>query len=324
VVRLWDLVADETPQIGQLVGGVHGLTFSPDGSRLAALGGLGGISVWTLVGDEEPLSLLPAEFEPPIRWGMDGGKIAAQLCDSPRRCGLVVHELDTEKRLLATPLGPPLRSFGLSEGGRFALAIRLGNPEAVQLFDLQSGEELAPPWPEERRPNRVVGFHFASDATSVRLAAHDGGRLALWHWAPHDELLTMLDEVEVTEVIPDVHGRALLLRGRDGDDLWVLDEPLRRPIGPLPERVEHFELSDDHGLALVVSENEATLIHVASGVRRTISGIEAPFAWLGLSAFAVAEERQRIRLREDPTPSEPRRFLQWLARTTDAESDDFE
>ena len=324
VVRLWDLAADETPQIGQLVGGVHALTFSPDGTRLAALGGLGGISVWTLGGDGEPLGLRPAEFEPPIRWGVDGSRIAAQLCDSPRRCGLVVHDLDAQERLLATPLGAPLRSFGVSEGGRYGLAIRQGNPDTVQLFDLQGGEELVPPWPDEGRPSRVVGFRFASSATYVRLAAHDGGRLSLWHWAPHDDLLTMLDEVEASEVIPDVRERALLLRGRDGDDLWVLDEPLRRPIGPLPERVDHFELSDDHGLALVVSEGEAMLIHVASGVRRTVSGIDAPFAWLGQSAFAVAEERQRIRLRQDPTPSEPRRFLEWLGRATDAVADDFE
>jgi WD40 repeat protein/predicted Ser/Thr protein kinase len=323
VVRLWDVASDETPQIGQLVGGVHALMFSPDGTRLAALGGLGGISVWTLGEDAEPESLVPAAFELPIQWHADGTRIAAQLCDSPRRCGLVVHDLDAHERLLATQLGAPLRSFGLSEGGRWALAVRASSPDSVELFDLQTGEQHSPPWAEEHVPSQVVAHRFSSDATSVRLAARDGDRLALWHWSPTEELLALLDEVEVDSVIADPAGTALLLRGVEGDEVWVLDEPLRRPIGPLPETIDHFELASDRSLALVVSKGRATVIHLATGIRRTVAGIEEPFVWRGLSAFAMAEERQLVRLRSDPTPDDPDAFLAWLDRITDAVVDDY-
>jgi hypothetical protein len=201
--------------------------------------------------------------------------------------------------------------------------VRMGSPDAVELFDLQTGEQHGPPWVEDEAPTQIIAHRFSSDATSLRLAARDGDRLALWHWSPTEELLALLDEVAVDAVIADPGGTALLLRGGEGDEVWVLDEPLRRPIGPQPERIDHFELSQDRSLALVVSEGRATVIHVATGVRRTVAGIEAPFVWRGLSAFALAEDRQLVRLRNDPTPDDPRAFLAWLDRITDAVVDDY-
>ncbi len=318
IVRIWRSDSDDEESKGQLIGGVHELSFAPGGRRLAALGGLGGITVWDLDGDAGPLSLLPASFESPIGWSDDGSRLIAQNCEGPRRCGLVVHALDTHERLLSTDLGEPIQSFALSEAALHAVMVRRSRPAKLQLFDLRDGELRTPPWPANEAPAEIVAHAFTDNASALRLVGRDEGRLRLWHWIPDSDLLAVLDEVEVEAVFPEPAGRSLLLRTADGDELWSVDEALRRPVGALPSLIRRFELSVDREVLMVEGEGNAVIVHVPTGIRRTIDDIEAPYAWRGLSGFAMGRDGSVV-MRDDPSPADETAFLRWLDALTDTE-----
>lgn len=317
LVRLWTATGKERDALGQLIGGVHELSFSPGGDRLAALGGLGGITVWNVDGEQAPLSLQPASFESPITWSSDGTRLIAQNCEGPRRCGLVVHALDTDERLLSTLLGHRIERFALSEGSRFAALVRSSKPADVEVFELSTGTSWKPPWPETNIPAEIVGIAFTDNARALRLVSRDGDSIRLWHWEPQTEIVTELDEVETDAVYDLIDGSALLLRMPDGGELWMVDEFLRHPIGVLPNIVERFELSPERDVLLVESTTGVELIHVPTGIRHTVDDIEPPYAWRGLSAFAIGRPRA-VMLRDDPTPNEGLAFARWLDTLTDA------
>ncbi|MBV1859647.1 MAG: protein kinase, partial [Nannocystaceae bacterium] len=317
LVRLWTATGEERDALGQLIGGVHELSFSPGGDRLAALGGLGGITVWDVDGERAPLSLQPASFESPIAWSSDGTRLIAQNCEGPRRCWLVVHGLDTDQRLLSTPLGHRIERFALSEGSRFAALVRSSKPADVEVFELSTGESWRPAWPENDHPAEIIGLAFAENARVLRLVSRDGESIRLWHWEPRTQIVTELDEVETDAVYALTDGSALLLRMPDGGELWMVDEFLRHPVGLLPNIVERFQLSPERDVLLVESTVGVDLIHVATGIRHTVDDIEPPYAWLGLSAFAIGRPRA-VMLRDDPTPSGREDFARWLDMLTDA------
>lgn len=317
LVRLWTATGEERDALGQLIGGVHELSFSPGGGRLAALGGLGGITVWDLGEDADPLSLQPASFESPIGWSSDGTRLVAQNCEGPHRCGLVVHGLDEDTRLLSTRLGHRIERFTLSDGSGFAGLVRGAKPADVEVFDLGTGESVAPQWPEGDRPAEVLGIAFIDNASALRLVSRDGDTIRLWHWEPSTQLVTELDTVVTDAVYDAPDGGALLLRMPQGGELWLVDEVLRHPVGPLPNVVERFVLSPDRDVLLVESDQGVDVIHIPTGVRHSVDDIEPPYAWRGLSGFAIGKPRAVV-LRDDPTPSEPEAFKAWLDTLTDA------
>ncbi len=318
LVRLWTATGEERDAMGQLIGGVHELSFSPGGDRLAALGGLGGITVWELEGDEDPISLLPASFESPIGWSSDGSRLIAQNCEGPHRCGLVVHGLDDDGRLLSTILGNRIERFALSEGSGFAVMVRSAAKADVQLFDLGTEQELRPPWPETDVPKEILGLAFLDNARTVRLVSRDGTQIRLWHWEPTTELLTELDSLQTEALYGLTDGSAVLLRTPDGGELWMVDEVLRHPVGPLPAVVDRFALSAQRDVLLVESSGRVDLIHVPTGIRHSVDDVEPPYAWRGLSGFAIGRPRAVV-LRDDPTPADAEAFGTWLDTLTDAE-----
>ncbi len=318
LVRLWTATGEGRDALGQLIGGVHELSFSPGGDRLAALGGLGGITVWEVDAKGGPLSLQPASFESPIAWSSDGTRLIAQNCEGPRRCGLVVHALDTDERLLSTLLGHRIERFALSEGSSFAALVRSSKPADVEVFELSTGVSWRPPWPEGEFPAEIVGLAFTNNARVLRLVSRDGDSIRLWHWEPQTQIVTELDAVKTDAVYGLPDGSALLLRMPEGGELWMVDEFLRHPVGMLPNIVERFELSPERDVLLVESSGGVELIHVATGVRHSVDDIEPPYAWRGLSAFAIGRPRA-VMLRDDPTPSEREAFSQWLDTLTDVE-----
>ena len=318
LVRLWTATGEERDAVGQLIGGVHELSFSPGGNRLAALGGLGGITVWDLEREGDPLSLQPASFESPIAWSSDGTRLVAQNCEGPHRCGLVVHGLDEDRRLLSTPLGHRIERFSLSDGSGFAVLVRGSKPADVQLFDLGTGESVEPPWPEGDVPAEVLGVAFIDNASALRLVSRDEDEIRLWHWEPGAQLVTELDTVVTDAVYDTPDGSALLLRMPEGGELWMVDEVLRHPVGPLPNVVERFVLSPERDVLLVESDQGIDVIHVPTGVRHSVDDIEPPYAWRGLSGFAIGRPRA-VLLRDDPTPADPAAFATWLDSLTDVE-----
>ena len=318
LVRLWTATGEDRDALGQLMGGVHELSFSPGGGRLAALGGLGGITVWDLEGEAQPMALQPASFESPIGWSSDGTRLVAQNCEGPHRCGLVVHGLDDDQRLLSTILGHRIERFALSEGSSFAVLVRGSKPAGVEVFDLATGESFAPPWPEGDEPADIVGMAFVDNARALRLVSRDGTTIRLWYWEPSSELLTELDALESEAVYALPDGSALLLRTPEGAELWMVDEVLRHPLGVLSGIVERFALSPDRDALLVEYETGVDVIHVPTGIRHAVDDIEPPYAWRGLSGFAIGRPRA-VMLRDDPTPSDPKDFAAWLDTLTDAE-----
>jgi len=317
LVRLWTATGEERDSVGQLMGGVHELSFSPRGGRLAALGGLGGITVWDLEGDRAPLSLQPASFESPIAWSSDGSRLIAQNCEGPHRCGLVVHGLEDDARLLSTPLGHRIERFALSEGSGFAVLVRGSKPADVEVFDLSTGASHQPPWPEGETPAEVVGMAFVDNARALRLVSRDDDQIRLWYWEPAGQLVTELDTLRSDAVYALPDGSALLMRMAEGAELWMVDEVLRRPLGSLPNLVQRFVLSPDRDVVLVEFETGVQVIHVATGIRHAVDDIEPPYAWRGLSGFAIGRPRA-VLLRDDPTPDEPAAFAEWLDTLTDA------
>ncbi|MEM6291201.1 MAG: serine/threonine-protein kinase [Myxococcota bacterium] len=318
LVRLWSEAGEDRDSLGQLIGGVHELSFSPQGRWLAALGGLGGITVWDLAGGGTPISLLPASFERPIGWSNDGTRLIAQNCEGPSRCALMVHALDDDERLLSTVLGNRIERFALSEASLYAVMVRSATQADVELFDVQTGESQRPPWPVEDVPSSVVGLAFTDSARALRLVSSDDGLLRLWHWEPEGELLTVLDELTVDAVYAQPQGASMLLRTEEGGgELWTVGEALRRPVGPLPGVVRTFELSADREVLLIESDASVVIVHVPTGIRRELSDIESPYAWRGLSSFALGRAGSVV-LRDDPSPNEPTAFIAWLDTLTDA------
>ncbi|MCR9159928.1 MAG: WD40 repeat domain-containing serine/threonine protein kinase [Nannocystaceae bacterium] len=318
LVRLWTATGEERDAMGQLMGGVHELSFSPGGERLAALGGLGGITVWDLEGDRAPMALQPASFESPIGWSSDGTRLIAQNCEGPHRCGLVVHGLEDDQRLLSTVLGHRIERFALSEGSGFAVFVRGSKPAGVEVFDLSTGNAFRPPWPEGAEPSEVVGMAFVDNARALRLVSRDDEQIRLWYWEPASAIVTQLDTLESDAVhaLPD--GSAILMRTPEGSELWMVDEVLRYPVGTMPNVVERFVLSADRDVMLVESEGGVDVVHVPTGIRHAVNDIEPPYAWRGLSGFALGQPRAVV-LRDDPTPSDPEAFADWLDTLTDVE-----
>ncbi len=318
LVRLWTATGEERDAIGQLIGGVHELSFSPGGERLAALGGLGGVTVWNLERDEDPISLLPASFESPIGWSSDGSRLIAQNCEGPHRCSLVVHGVQDDERILSTLLGNRIERFALSEGSGFAVMVRSAAQADVELFDLTTAGLLRPPWADTDVPKEILGLAFLDSARTVRLVSRDGSTVRLWHWEPATGLLVELDSLETDALYGLTDGSAVLLRTPEGGELWMLNEVLSHPVGPLPTVVDRFMLSPDRDVLLVESSGKVDLIHIATGVRNSVDGVRPPYAWRGLSGFAIGRPRSVV-LRDDPTPASAHGFDTWLDTLTDAE-----
>lgn len=318
LVRLWTATGEERDAMGQLMGGVHELSFSPGGERLAALGGLGGITVWDLDGDRAPMALQPASFESPIGWSSDGTRLIAQNCEGPHRCGLVVHGLENDERLLSTVLGHRIERFALSEGSGFAVLVRGNKPAEVEVFDLSTGASFEPPWPEGEEPAEIVGMAFVDNARALRLVSRDDERIRLWYWEPANAIVTQLDTLESEAVYALPDGSAMLMRTPEGSELWMVDEVLRHPIGAMPNVVERFVMSPDRDVMLIESEGGVDIVHVPTGIRHAVDDIEPPYAWRGLSGFALGQPRAVV-LRDDPTPSKPEAFADWLDTLTDVE-----
>ena len=229
-----------------------------------------------------------------------------------------MHALDTDDRLLSTVLGPRIESFALSSAAQRALMVRSGDIPDVQQFVLGESSIRTLVWPGAEPPNEVVAHAFVDNATAVRLVTRDETRIRLWHWVPDTDLLSVLDEFEAEALYPDAMHRMVLSRGSDGGELWFLDEALRRPIGGLPKVVHRFEVSADRDTLMIEGDDGAVLVHVPTGIRRTLDGIRSPYAWRGASSFAIGQAGG-VELRSDPTPDAPEPFLLWLDSITDAQ-----
>jgi hypothetical protein len=319
-VRVWELPGLQVQELGSLLGGVRALSFSPRGRRLAAVGGTAGMTVWTLDGSAEPRTLSPASsLSGPLHWSADGDVLAAQLCDSPRRCALVVHDIDDQERPLSTTLGVPFRTIELSADGTQAVAVRAGQYDVVSHFDIRDESRSRPPWQGEEAPRRFIGHAFTDDGTGLRLAGRDGDRFSLWHWDLIDDVVVLLDERQVVDAIANDAANVVLARTGEGDEIWPLLEPLPKPIAALPEGVTRFELSLSGDELLAETTSGLVLLHIATGIQRNLGDPGGAFAWLGGSGRATTESRSWVRIHVDPTPDDPQAFLAWLQELTDVD-----
>jgi hypothetical protein len=250
---------------------------------------------------------------------MDEEILAAQICDSPRMCALVVHDIGQGERPISSTLGVPFRTIDLASDGGLVLGVRAGQYDVISVFDVRDGTRRGPPWTEGQAPRRFLAHAFSEDGTSVRIAGRDGDRLSLWHWDLLDDVVVRIDERPVVDVLPDATARTLLVRRAEGDELWPLFAPLPIPIASLPEGIVRFETSADHGELLVHTDDRIVLVHVATGLARDMPRSTGPFAWLGSAGRAAAESRSWVRIRPDPTPSDPRAFMAWLDGITDVD-----
>jgi WD40 repeat protein len=320
-VLVWDTASDEEQRVGRLFGGVHELSFSPDGQRLAAIGSLGGVTVWSFEDGEDPITLsAETVVEPPLRWSSDGRRLLAQGCDAPDRCAVMVHAIADGRSLVSRIFGRRLRSLAVSPGGSWIIAVRIGPPDALVLYDVRDGLPASTPI-FDPQPEEIVAHAFSPLGHGARLVTRNGDALRLWHWDLAAASATLLEQRPVVEAIPDRFATALLVRDRQDDHLWVIDEPLLRPMARLPEDVEWIRLSRDRSYLLVGAPTTAILVHLGSGVRRVFEQVTAPIAWSGGSTLADVQNGSWIRQRIDPTPADPDAFMAWLRDVTDARVD---
>jgi WD40 repeat protein len=167
-IRLWNPVTGrEVRTLEGHIGSIHGLSFHPDGTRLASAGADGSVRIWniatgetSLVRQGEPRALFCVAFSP------DGTKLVAAGADRTIRCwevttGRLIHELPGHTNWIMGVAFSP-------DGSRLASA---GADQSVRIWDPLSGRELL----SLRGPrDRVHGVAFSHDGAGLAAASADG------------------------------------------------------------------------------------------------------------------------------------------------------
>jgi WD40 repeat protein/DNA-binding SARP family transcriptional activator len=167
----------EAPPVGNMVAGIPGVAFSPDGKLLASAGADGQAILWDAETGERVLAL---QVHPHgigvtrVAWSPDGTRLAAASDWSPEGDPLISVWDPASGQQLYTLTGLPNRAWALAfspDGSRLATGFGAG---FVKVYDAATGEEsLSLP----HHGGRILVVAFSPDGTLLATGGQDPPQL---------------------------------------------------------------------------------------------------------------------------------------------------
>jgi WD40 repeat protein len=239
-------------------GGVTLLSFSPDGTRLAAVGGGKFLVVADAATGAERLRLGGSRDRvTALAFSADGSALTAVGPDQYVR----QYDATSGKMLRTVQLSPTAgSSFSLSADGRLLAHLDADGEPPVRLLDAASGNELA----RFGRPRRAVqgadGFRLQLAPDGKTLASWDGGagQLVLWESASGREIGPVRGEhVSVGPLAFSADGRMLVSGDGGVVSVWeTATGRLRRRLVTADALVKALALSPDGRYLVAGGEGE--------------------------------------------------------------------
>jgi len=229
-LELWDLAAAEQCAMWRADStNINIVTFSPDGSRVAAGGAAGRISVWDVATQRELAAFRPTpHMVTALAYSPDGRTLAAATDWSP----VFLWDISQGRQspsLSAQKEGITWVGFA-PDGGRIAVA-NLGG--GVNLFDFPSGKLVG------ELKGHVMGVlraEFFPDGKTLATGGLDG-KVKLWNVATCQEILTLSVPLGTTfrslEIAPDSRTLAIGFMGMPGHHVRLFRAPSLHEIAVL-------------------------------------------------------------------------------------------
>lgn len=206
---------------GTHTAGVASVAFSPDGAKLASVGGDGSLKVWS-VGDNLSLSLLvkfdgqvvpgsSTGFAPlsTVAFGPDGRFVVAAGADGVVRVWDV--QLKTEARGLRAHTDW-VTSVAVSPDGRFVASVSAEKDNTLRVFEMPTLESVSASGGHVRAVNAVA---FSPNGRFVVTAATDQ-TMKVWDVATGKEVSTLIGNADEPFTVAFLGNGSVVMGGRSG------------------------------------------------------------------------------------------------------------